>query len=119
MEKIPLGFCEAERVQLNWSTDRSIRSRQSETALLSRKSPPNTPENCDTMEITCRIMSMVDLTDPTNSDAGTFKFSNSGDFSQLAQLKIVTKNRIFKKFDLDPIYISQSIDESAAVGRAA
>lgn len=97
-KEIPFGFCEAETVQLNWSTERSIKSRQSETALLSRKSP-NAPENCDTIDMTCRIMPTVDRMEPTNSGAGTFKLSNSDDFPQLAQVKIATTKRILEKVD--------------------
>lgn len=64
----------AERDQLNWSAEESSKSRQSEMAVESRKSPSNLL-NGEKMAITCRTTSMVERTELENSDEGTFKHS--------------------------------------------
>nr|GMD37097.1 hypothetical protein Iba_chr09eCG6160 [Ipomoea batatas] len=69
------GYWEASRVQESSSAERSSRSRQSETAVARRKSP-KTLANLATAEATSFTASNVDLTDPTNSVAGTLKHSD-------------------------------------------
>lgn len=69
-----LGFCAASTDQLSSSTEASSRSRQSVMAFESRKSPKK-PANCDTTEVTCRRMSMVDWSAPVNWEFGTVRHS--------------------------------------------
>lgn len=67
---------EVERAELSWSIETSMSSRQSETALLSRKSP-FFPAKLDTAETTFCTAPTVDLTLLENSDAGTLRHADS------------------------------------------
>lgn len=69
---IPFGFWIAQTDQLNWSMERSSKSRQSEMALDRRRSPKALRKG-EIMEATFCTAPMVVFTVPTNSDEGTSK----------------------------------------------
>lgn len=71
---LPFGFWVAEMDQLSSSEEKSSRSRQSATALESRKSPKTVP-NWDTMPETCLSTPTVDLRELRNWDVGTVRHS--------------------------------------------
>lgn len=73
---VPWGLCVAETDQSSSSEDKSIKSRQSETALERRESSKPEPPNSERIEITSCNTSTTVFTVPANSEGETFNNSD-------------------------------------------